>query len=235
MRLEIFTPGKADVFLSCAEEEIPWTLVEQLDREEIRVVDKNQGCSGILTPGGVREAPGQGIRPYAFFIGRLERDFRHAREAIRTAVESEAGIPCLWIDDGCHRTDIDSIRERTRQLVRHATFVIADLTLGIESPDRENPSRGHEIGMAVAYERPLMLCSQEPRRVPYYSIGDMQMTFWAAEDELEADVKNWIRMHRAQVARRVFNYELPSPRIARPVFTYDPARRYVGPKTPVPS
>ena len=90
------------------------------------------------------------IRPYAFFIGRLERDFTHAREAIRVAVEAEAGIPCLWSDDGRHRINVESVRERTRLLIEHAAFVIADLTLGTESPERENPSRAHEIGMTIA-------------------------------------------------------------------------------------
>ena len=65
--------------------------------------------------------------------------------------------------------------ERASCLGQDATFVIADLTLGVESPDRENPSRAHEIGMAIAYDRSiLMLLSQEPRRYPYFSIGDLQ-------------------------------------------------------------
>src|SRR5581483_6857164 len=171
------------------------------------------------------------IRPYAFFIGRLERDFRHAREAIRAAVEAEAGVPCLWIDDGRHATNVESVREQTRLLIKHASFVIADLTLGVESPERENPSRAHEIGMAIAYERPLMLCSQEPRRYPYFSIGDMQMMFWLTEDELEAGVREWVGVNRRLVGLQVLNYRLPAPILARPTFTYDPGQRYVGPKT----
>ena len=123
------------------------------------------------------------------------------------------------------------MRERTRLLIKHATFVIADLTLGIERPDRENPSRAHEIGMAVAYERPLLVCRQEPRRYPYFSIGDMQMSFWLTEDELEAAARDWIALNRSAVARRVFNYRLPASAVARPVFTYDAAQSYVGPKT----
>jgi hypothetical protein len=175
------------------------------------------------------------IRAYAFFIGRLERDFRHAREALRAAVESEAGIPFLWIDDGRHATNVPGVRERTRLLIEHATFVVADLTLGVESPERENPSRAHEIGMALAYERPLLLCSQEPRRHPYWSIGDMQMTFWATEDELERAVREWIAVNRRSVARDVLNYELPAPSVGRRAFAYDPAQRYVGPRTRAPS
>lgn len=175
------------------------------------------------------------MRPYAFLVGRLERDFRQARDAIRAAVEGTAGIPCLWIDDGRHRTNIESIRERTRLLIKHATFVIADLTLGVENPERENPSRAHEIGMAIAYERPLMLCSQEPRRYPYYSIGDMQMAFWSSEDELEATVEEWIQAKKGLVARRIFNHQLPAPAISPLAFTFDPERRFVGPNLKVQS
>src|SRR5207253_1002863 len=112
---------------------------------------------------------------------------------------------------GRHLSNVEGVRERTRLLVKHATLVIADLTLGVESPERENPSRAHEIGMAVAYERPLMLCSQEPRRYPYFSIGDMQMTFWLTEDELAAGVREWIALNRHAVARRVLNHQLSAP------------------------
>ena len=274
-KLEIFSPGRADVYLAAEDARVPWDVVEQLDRSGIRVVGPVpdvileaeqirlilRGCSGLVTAfpccnSGWRkanpnlplldihaEAPidlagfqevvlgeSDRIRPYAFMIGRLERDFRHAREAIRVAVEGAAGIPFLWVDDGCHRTNIESVRERTRLLIKHATFVIADLTLGVESPERENPSRAHEIGMAIAYERPLMLCSQEPRRYPYFSIGDMQMAFWSTEDELEARVQEWIYANREAVARHVFNYQLKDAIISRPAFTFDPRQRYVGPK-----
>jgi hypothetical protein len=170
--------------------------------------------------------------PYAFLVGRLERDFTLARAAIRAAVEHEAGIPCLWADDGCHRTNVASVREATRLLIEHATFVIADLTLGVENPRQENPSRAHEIGMAIAYRRPLMLSSQEPRRYPYFSIGDLQMTFWETEDELERQTRNWVRAHAGSIARRVFNHELPSPQLAPAAFAYDGTRRYIGPNTP---
>jgi hypothetical protein len=181
------------------------------------------------------------IRPYAFLVGRLERDFAQAREAVRAAVEREAGLPCLWSDDGRHLTNVGSVRERTRLLIKHASFVIADLTLGFENPEGENPSRAHEIGMAIAYDRPLMLCSQEPRRYPYFSIGDMQMTFWATEAELASCVGEWIRTHRERLGRQVFNHRLAEgypgyeAQIGRPVFVFDPARRYVGPATEPPS
>jgi hypothetical protein len=180
----------------------------------------------------------QQARPYAFLIGRLERDFTHARAAIRSGVEREAGIPCLWSDDG-HQTNVASVRENTRLLIKHAAFVIADLTLGTESPERENPSRAHEIGMTIAYGRPLMLTSQEPRRYPYFSIGDMQMAFWSTETELHETVRDWIRVRRTGVGRRVLNYALPcvfqeyQPSIQAPRFVFDPEQRYIGPKTPV--
>jgi hypothetical protein len=183
----------------------------------------------------VREAVA--VRPYAFLIGRLERDFTHARDAIRAAVESEAGITCLWADDGRHQTNVDSIRENTRLLIKHANFVIADLTLGVESPERENPSRAHEIGMSIGYERKLMLSSQEPRRDPYFSIGDMQMVFWTHEGDLYATVKSWIRPRRHAIGRCVLNHQLPDvlpdyeARLGRPTFVYDPGQRYIGPKT----
>ena len=177
------------------------------------------------------------VRPYAFFIGRLERDFTHARSAIRAAVEREAGIACLWSDSD-HQTNVASVRESTRLLIKNAAFVVADLTLGVENPHGENPSRAHEIGMSIAYERPLMLSSQEPRRYPYFSIGDMQMAFWDTEAQLHAAVAHWIRARRAGLARVVFNHQLPDrfpgyrPAIAAPDFAYDPLLRYVGPWTP---
>jgi hypothetical protein len=187
----------------------------------------------------LEQAAGQAIaRPYAFFIGRLERDFSHARAAIRAAVEREAGIACLWSDSD-HQTNVASVRESTRLLIKNAAFVIADLTLGVENPDGENPSRAHEIGMSIAYERPLMLSSQEPRRYPYFSIADMQMTFWETEAHLYESVRHWIRARRGALARAVFNHHLAErfsgyqPLIAAPDFTFDPAVRYVGPWTPV--
>ena len=271
--LEILAPGRADVFLACEEMEVPWPVVERLDRAGIRVVgaprdrvaDPAQlralmrGCSGALIVASQPRAEaialdlgvprlsilpgtevdlepfleavlrGGRLRAYAFLIGRLERDFCQARHAIRAAVESAAGIPCLWIDDGCHRTNVESVRERTRVLIQHATFVIADLSLGAESPERENPSRAHEIGMAIGYERHLILCSQEPRRYPYYSIGDMQMAFWSSEDELAALLMKRIGATNGLVPRRVFNYELSQPAISRPEFKFDPSQRFVGP------
>jgi hypothetical protein len=171
-------------------------------------------------------------RPYAFFVGRLERDFDHARAAIRAATERAAGLPLLWADDGRHVTNVESIREATRLTIRHAAFVVADLTLGVENPRAENPSRAHEIGLTIAYERPLLLTSQEPRRYPYFSISDRQMLFWLDEDELAKKVETWIATTRAIAPRRILNYELPEAVVKQPSFVYDAALRYVGPRTP---
>jgi hypothetical protein len=183
----------------------------------------------------VLQAPPR-IREYAFYIGRLERDFTQAREAIRSAIENEAGVPFLWVDDGRHRTNVESIRERTRLLLQHASFVIADLTLGAESPDRENPSRAHEIGLALAYNRPLLLLSQEPRRYTYFSINDLQTIFWSTEDDLHKKVREWAGSFRDAIGRTTWNYRLAlhgtAPKIAPLPFEYNPEQRYIGPKTP---
>jgi hypothetical protein len=197
----------------------------------------DQPPEGILEPflADSLRAAGR-IRPFAFYIGRLERDFTQAREAIRTAVENEAGMPFLWADDGRHRTNVEGVRERTRLLLKHARFVIADLTLGVESPDHENPSRAHEIGLAIAYDRKLLLLSQEPRRYPYFSVSDLQVVFWETEADLEQKVSEWIRNYRDCLGRTTWNYRLAQeghrPNIAPARFRYDPKARYIGPKTP---
>lgn len=174
-------------------------------------------------------------RPYAFFVGRLERDFTHAREAIRMAVAHQTGMPCLWADDGCHRTNIESIRESTRLLIKNAAFVIADLTLGVESPKRANPSRAHEIGLALAYGKKLLLCSKEPRRYPYFSIGDLQIFFWSDEKDLYTKVEAWIKINQLARTGHVLNYALEKADkgigIPEYIFNYDPQSRYVGPQS----
>ena len=175
------------------------------------------------------------IPAYAFMIGRLERDFAHAREAFRAAVEKEAGITCLWSGDGRHLTKSDGVRGTTNTLIQHATFVIADLSLGAENPDHENPSRAHEIGLATAFGRPLMLCSREPRRHPYFSVGDNQIFFWADEEELFEKTIAWIGAHRAEIARTVWNDRLSEwgsideVQIRASPFTFDLGRSYLWP------
>src|SRR5579872_254190 len=168
---------------------------------------------------------------YAFFIGRLEPDFRHAREAVRAAVEWELGIACVWSDDGHRRFDTGNVRQTTQWLIQHAAVVLADLTLGPENPEHENPSRAHEIGVALAYGRPLMLSSREPRRYPYFSIGDLQMFFWAHEYDLWCQASEWLRGRRGRLGRRVLNAELSETRDAqRPAFVFEAARSYRWPE-----
>jgi hypothetical protein len=252
--VELLERGRGDVYIDGG---APEGLVEALDEAGFRAVNGDErakdSCVGVLDADGTtvrlgdttrraadprelvqwlveRAQFGPAVPTYAFFVGRLERDFAQAREAIRAAVEAEAGVPCLWVDDGRHRTNLDSVRERTRELIRHAAFVVADLTLGPESPHQENPSRAHEIGLAIGYDRPLMLCSQEPRRHPYYSIGDMQMTFWQDERELEASVRAWIAAHPQLPRRHVLNAALPAPRLGSASFRFDPAARFIGPR-----
>lgn len=253
-KLELLEPGGVDVYVDGPP---PAHILESLDRAGIRAVNgdkraKDASVAVLDMREGTMRLDGEihrssdpdalvrwlverlasiaAIPSYAFFIGRLERDFAQARNAIRSSVEQEAGLPFLWVDDGRFRTNVDSVRERTRELIRHATFVVADLTLGPESPHQENPSRAHEIGLAIAYEKPMMLCSQEPRRYPYYSIGDMQMTFWHDEQELAASVRAWIAAHPTLPRRHVLNTALPASRLSYPNFRFDPAACFVGPR-----
>jgi len=157
----------------------------------------------------VFERPAPRPPSFAYLICRMERDFALARESVRVAVESVAGIPCLWSDDMRHRTDVSGVRERTRLLIRDAALVVADLSLGPENPDGDNPSRAHEVGMAVAYRRPLILVSQEPRRVPYHSVNDLQIYFWRDEDSLRTLLEHLLHTERALIGRRVLNDDLP--------------------------
>ena len=96
------------------------------------------------------------LKPYAFLITRVQDDFSLARNAITTAVNDEAGIPCLWSGDNKHNTNIDSIRENTRLLIKNAEFIVADLTFGSENPENYNPSRAFELGIAMAYRHPIL-------------------------------------------------------------------------------
>ena len=177
------------------------------------------------------------FQQYVFLITRLQRDFEQARLAIRAAVEKGAAIPCLWADDQRHTTNIEGIRERTRLLIKHATFVVADLTYGIDSLNIDNPSRAHEVGIAVAYRKQILLCAQEPRRDPYFAASDIQMVFWKDEEELQKRVAEWIHNNRASLGRRVYNRELSNrdlsytPRISEPKFAIDSGNRYIAPNS----
>ena len=146
-------------------------------------------------------------------------------------------MPCLWSGDGCHRLKTPSVRLTTQLLLEQATLVIADLTLGPENPENENPSRAHEIGLSVAFNRRLMLCSREPRRYPYFSIGDMQMFFWSDERDLYERASEWLRAEREAIGRTVLNYRLPEwdptyqPVVKPADFSFDAKRCYLWPQT----
>ena len=246
-RLEIREPGRVDVFLAAptrAGRDVPWALVERLDRAGIRVVGDplprapgrraarpdparlrgrrvrraGGGGPGRRSLPATAARPRRGRRRRGGVLGpRSSRTPRACAPTPYSSAGSSAGLlprarghPRGRGDGGrpasraygpttaATPATSSACASGTRLLIKHATFVIADLTLGIESPERENPSRAHEIGMAVAYERPLLLCSQEPRRYPYFSIGDMQMSFWLTEDELEAATRDWIALNRSR-------------------------------------
>jgi hypothetical protein len=175
------------------------------------------------------------VPPYAFLATRLKDDFDQARRAIETAVERTAGIPCLWA--GCQRyaCNVKNIQTMTRLMIKHCSFLVADMTYGPESPDYDSPSRAHEVGMADAFERLVCLVAQAPRRDTYFAADHMQMYFWENEDELNRKVAAWIDNHRGQVGRRVFNIELQArapqyvPCIDQPSFAFDRTHRYVAP------
>lgn len=174
-------------------------------------------------------------QPYAFLTTRLQSDFAQARRAAKAAIEDAAAIPCLWSGDQRHKTNVTGIREETRILIKHATFVVADLTFGIDSPNADSPSRAHEVGMAVAYRKPLLLSAQEPRRDPYFSVSDFQMVFWRDEEDLKNLVKAWIQINRVSLGRRVYNRELSSrdknysSKISEATFEFDRKKRYIAP------
>ena len=177
----------------------------------------------------------QDYQPYAFLNSRLQRDFQMVREAIIAAVENTAGVPCLWFDDDRYKTNIMGVRERTRLLIKHASFLVADLTFSPQNPEHDNPNRSHEIGMAVAYRRQIILCSQDPRRDPYFSAGDMQIIFWKNEEELNRELTKWIKNNKENLARRVYNWELPGrdhgyePKITQVRFNFNQSRRFIAP------
>ena len=89
--------------------------------------------------------------------------------------------------------------------------------------------------MAVAYDRTVILSSQDPRRDPYFSASDMQIIFWKNEEELNKELVKWIDNNRGTFARRVYNWELSAinplyePKIKKVEFRFEQSRRYVAP------
>jgi hypothetical protein len=173
--------------------------------------------------------------PYAFLISRLERDFDLPRNAISAAVAKHAGIPCVWADAPSYHSNVEGIRERTRLLLKNAHLVVADLSMGPENLEHDNPSRAHEIGMSLAYRRKTLVFAQEPRRTPYYGIADQQVEWWSSEAELHGQVRDALYRERADIGRQVYNWKLSDrdakyqPTIAVPFFNPTQGPSYKGP------
>jgi len=174
-------------------------------------------------------------RPFTFLTTRLKPDFKQIREAIKVGVENELGLPCIWSDDNRHHTSISGIRERTRLLIRDCNLFVAEITNSTELPDSTSPSRAHEIGMAVAYQKPIILAKQEPRNSPYFSAGDLDTIHWKDEKELYEQIILGLSKQKEKLGRRVFNFELQTrvpdylSNVRKLEFKYFKKNRYISP------
>ncbi len=170
--------------------------------------------------------------PYAFLATRIHDDFALIRDAIQSAVEAALGIPCVWFDDPRVVAAAPGVRERTRALIAGAALVAADLTFGPSNRDHDSPNTAHEIGMTLAYERPLILSCRHPRRDLYFSAGDLSTLFWHDETHLREQLVEWLGPRRGALGRRVLNFDLAESAIAfRPrAFAMDATRAYRGPR-----
>ena len=172
---------------------------------------------------------------FAFLAVRIHGDFALIRAAIGDAVEHTLGIPCVWYDDPRVITPEYGMRERTQLMIRHCALFIADVTYGPGNPDYDSPNTAHEIGMALAYERPVVLSCQEPRRDLYFSAGDLHTLFWEDEHELNREIADCFRSRYSRLGRRLLNLELaPNPTgfsggFPRYRFEMDRAGQYVSP------
>jgi hypothetical protein len=147
-------------------------------------------------------------RPFAFLAVRIHPDFRLVREAIGDAVENILGIPCVWFDDPRVIAPECGVRERTRLMIRSCSLFIADLTFSPNNPNHDSPNTAHEIGMALAYERPVVLTCQEPRRDLYFCAGDLHTLFWRDEQQLRSEMTACFRSRYSKFGRRLLNLEL---------------------------
>lgn len=175
-------------------------------------------------------------KPYAFLASRLQPDFSQARDAIKIATEIELGMPCIWSDDGLHKTNIKGVREETKYLIKNAAIVIADISFSPENPHEDNPSRAHEVGMAEAYNKSLILSAQEPARVPYFSAGDNHVEWWHNEDELFLKISQLLRKEKEILGRQIYNWKIwEKANQSHPIsilpsqFTYNEKEKYFGP------
>lgn len=170
-----------------------------------------------------------GQQPYAFMAVRIHDDFHLVREALRVAVETELGIPCVYFEDRRVITNIVGVRERTCELIRRATFFVADLTYSDSCPSYDSPNTAHEIGIATACRIPIVVCAQAPRRNLYFSAGNLDTIFWRDETDLFELLRSWLRPRRFVLGRRVLSFELQDSCFQASRFQFDPARQYVGP------
>lgn len=173
--------------------------------------------------------------PYALVFSRLKSDFQLARNAIQSAVEQHAGIPCLWINsEDRYNTNIDGIRERSRELLRHAEFVVVDLSRSAETPDSENATLAFELGQTDFAGIPMYVTLKRIANYePYYAIENMQLHFWENEESLHRDLSNWIDARKTALSRYVYNRakELSDFGYTQAIrdykeFQYDPAKTY---------
>jgi hypothetical protein len=180
-------------------------------------------------------AEGSRIPAYAFLITRLKGDFARARHAIAMAVESATGLPCIWIDAPGYSTNVSDTVERTRLLIQHAQFVVADLSFSEDNPDYYNPTRSHEVGIAVALQKPLFLTAQLPRRDPYHALSVAQVEFWADEADLFTRLRDTLYAARENVGRHSYNWDLPrpgdhyTPRLGVPQYRADVGEAHAAP------
>jgi hypothetical protein len=190
--------------------------------EELQLVNLADFLARATTPPAT-------LQPYSFLICRLQPDFALPRAACVAAAEMAAGIPCLWIDSRGYATNVDDTADRARLLIRHAAFVVAEISLTDENPDFDSPSRAHEIGLAIAYRKKVFPVSHGPRRHPYHGLVARQLVWWDGESQLLNDLRDAIYAERGSVGRHVYNRELEKlgdgfkPHFASPHFDVDVA------------
>ena len=169
--------------------------------EELQLINLHDFLARATTPANK-------IQPYSFLISRLQPDFNLPRNACIAAAETASGIPCIWIDSSNYRTNIEDTVERARLLIKHAEFVIAEMSLSDENPESDNPSRAHEIGLATAYRKKVYPVSHLPRRPPYHGLVNRQLVWWDNEEQLFQDLYDTIYKERGFIGRHVYNQDL---------------------------
>jgi hypothetical protein len=157
---------------------------------------------------GETPSPQPALHPYAFLVSRLQPDFRLPREACLAAAERASGVPCYWIDSQDYNSNVEDTILRARLLIKHSAFVVAEMSLTDESPDFDNPSRAHEIGLATAYGKTVFLVSHAPRRHPYHGLVSRQFVWWDREEDLFRQLKDAVWSERGSIGRHVYNWEL---------------------------